>query len=129
MSQMRKKLALLLISLHILGNTEAGQVFKLPQLLAHYAQHKKQDPSLGFIDFFTMHYGGDDGTHADDDQDQQLPCHNMHHITATVVYSPMIKAEPQHDIYLWETRSYQAHLSGPVPEMLLPVKLQPPRSV
>ena len=126
---MRKKLAILLISLHLLGNTEAGQVFKLPQLLEHYAQHKKQNHSLGFIDFFTMHYGGDDGTHADDDQDQQLPCHNMHHISATVIYSPMIKAEPEQDIYLWETRSYSTHLSGPVPEIPLPVKLQPPRLV
>ncbi len=124
---MRKKLAILLISLHLLGNTEAGQLFKLPQLIEHYAQHKQDNQSLGFIDFFIMHYGGDDGTHADDDQDQQLPCHNMHHITATVVYSTMIKAEPQHDIYLWETRSYCTHFSGPVPEIPLPVKLQPPR--
>ena len=57
---MRKKLAILLISLHLLGNTEAGQVFKVPQLLEHYSQHKKENQSLGFIDFFVMHYGGDD---------------------------------------------------------------------
>jgi hypothetical protein len=124
---MRKKLAILLISLHLLGNTEAGQVFKLPQLLEHFAKHKKENQSLGFIDFFVMHYGGDDGTTADDDQDQQLPCHNMHHISATVIYSPLLKAEPDNTIYLWETRSYQSHLSGPVPEMPMPVKLQPPR--
>ena len=124
---MRKKLAILLISLHLLGNTEAGQVFKLPQLLEHFAQHKKENQSLGFIDFFVMHYGGDDGTHADDDQDQQLPCHNMHHISATVIYSPLLKAEPDNNIYLWETRSYQSHLSGPVPEIPMPVMLQPPR--
>lgn len=126
---MRKKLAILLISLHLLGNTEAGQFVKLPQLLEHYANHKKNNQSLGFIDFFVMHYGGDDGTISDDDQDQQLPCHNMQHITATVVYSPMIKTEPDNNIYLWETRSYSTHLSVPVPELPMPVKLQPPRLV
>jgi hypothetical protein len=124
---MRKKLAILLISLHLLGNTEAGQVFKIPQLLEHYSQHKKDNQSLGFIDFFVMHYGGDDGTDADNDQDQQLPCHNVHHNTICVAYSPMIKAVPDNDIYLWETRSYRSHLSGPIPDIPLPVVLQPPR--
>lgn len=124
---MRKKLAILLISLHLLGNTEAGQVFKLPQLLEHYAQHKKQIHSLGFIDFFTMHYGGDDGTHADDDQDQQLPCHNLHHTTTAVVYSPMLKVIPDTDLFLWETRNYISHLSGPIPHTSLPIDIQPPR--
>ena len=124
---MRKKLAIFLISLHLLGNTEAGQVFKMPHLLKHYAQHRKTNHALGFIDFFVMHYGGDDGTSKDNDQDQQLPCHNMHHITATIKYSPLLKIEPDNTIYLWETRSYHSYLSGPVPEIPMPVKLQPPR--
>lgn len=123
---MRKKLAILLISLHLLGNTEAGQLFKIPQLLEHYSQHKKENQSLGFIDFFVMHYGGDDGTDADNDQDQQLPCHNIHHTTVCIAYSPMTKAMPINDIYLWETRSYRSHLSGPIPDLPLPVLLQPP---
>ncbi len=124
---MRKKLAILLISLHLLGNTEAGQLFKIPQLLEHYSQHKKENQSLGFIDFFVMHYGGDDGTDADNDQDQQLPCHNIHHNTICIAYSPMIKAVSENDIYLWETRSYRSLLSGPIPDIPLPVVLQPPR--
>ncbi len=124
---MRKKLAILLISLHLLGNTEAGQLFKIPQLLEHYSQHKKENQSLGFIDFFVMHYGGDDGTDADNDQDQQLPCHNIHHNTICIAYSPMIKAVTGNDIYLWETRSYRSLLSGPIPDIPLPVVLQPPR--
>lgn len=124
---MRKKLAILLISLHLLGNTEAGQVFKLPQLFTHYAEHKQLNHSLGFIEFLFMHYGGDDGTDADNDQDQQLPCHNFHQNTATVIYTPLLAAVNAYDIYLWETLSYRSHLSGPIPDMPLPVVLQPPR--
>ncbi|HPH31164.1 MAG TPA: hypothetical protein PLB49_04910 [Chitinophagaceae bacterium] len=123
---MRKKLAILLISLHLFGNTEAGQVFKLPQLFTHYTEHKQLDHSLGFIEFLLMHYGGDDGTDTDNDQDQQLPCHNIHHTTVCIAYSPMTKAMPINDIYLWETRSYRSHLSGPIPDLPLPVLLQPP---
>lgn len=123
---MRKKLAILLISLHLFGNTEAGQVFKLPQLFTHYTEHKQLDHSLGFIEFLLMHYGGDDGTDTDNDQDQQLPCHNIHHTTVCIAYSPMTKAMPINDIYLWETRSYRSLLSGPMPDLPLPVLLQPP---
>ena len=124
---MRKKLAILLISLHLLGNTEAGQVFKLPQLFTHYTEHKELENSLGFMEFLFMHYGGDDGTDADNDRDQQLPCHNINHNTACVAYSPMIKVVSENDIYIWETRSYRSHLSGPIPDIPLPVVLQPPR--
>ncbi len=126
---MRKKLAILLISLHLLGNTEAGQAFKLPKLLDHFTQHRQNDPSLSFMDFIFMHYGGDDGTDTDNDQDQQLPCHNLRQNTACVVYSPMLKALPDNDIYLWETRSFVSHLSGPIPNIPLPIVLQPPRLV
>ena len=124
---MRKKLAILLISLHLFGNTEAGQVFKLPQLIKHFAQHRQQDASMRFFDFLFMHYGGDDGTDADNDQDQQLPCHNIHQNTACFIYSPMLKVMPDNNIYLWETRSYVSHLSGPIPEIPLTIVLQPPR--
>lgn len=125
---MRKKLAILLISLHLFGNTEAGQVFKLPLLLDHYNRHQEQKPTLGFIDFFLMHYGGDDGISTDNDQDQQLPFHDLqHHNTTAMVYSPMVKVLPEHTIYLWETPSYRSHLSGPIPEIPLSVVLQPPR--
>jgi len=124
---MRKKLAILLISLHLFGNTEAGQVFKLPLLMEHYHRHQQDKSDLGFIDFFLMHYGGDDGTDRDNDQDQQLPFHNLQHNTTAVVYSPMLKVLPEHTIYLWETRSYRSLLSGPIPEIPLSVVLQPPR--
>jgi hypothetical protein len=124
---MRKKLAILLISIHLVGNTEAGQAFKIPKLLDHFSRHQQQNPSLSFIQFFLMHYGGDDGTDADNDQDQQLPFHNLHHTTTAVVYSPMLKVIPDTDLFLWETRNFISHLSGPIPHILLPIDIQPPR--
>lgn len=88
---MRKTLAIALISIHLAGNTELGQLLKLPQLVHHFFQHKLIDPDLSFFSFIIMHYAGDDGTHADDAFDKQLPCHsgNMH--TIITVFSPMVK--------------------------------------
>lgn len=126
---MRKKLAILLISIHLVGNTEAGQVFKFPLLLDHFSHHQQKDPGINFLDFIIMHYAGDDGTTADDDLDQQLPCHNLQQNTMSMVYSPMVKIMPDIDIFLWETRSYISHFSGPIPTIPLAIVLQPPRTV
>ncbi|MFN8289330.1 MAG: hypothetical protein U0U70_03615 [Chitinophagaceae bacterium] len=89
---MRKSLVILLIGIHLAGNTEAGQLIRLPQLISHYFQHHQLDNSIGFFEFIAMHYGGDDGTSADDEYDSKLPCHNINHTTTiSNVFSPMIK--------------------------------------
>lgn len=88
---MRKNLAIILLSIHLTGNTELGQLFKLPRLVQHFFQHQRQDPGINFINFIVMHYAGDDGTTADDDFDNKLPCHSINCNTLSIVYSPMIK--------------------------------------
>lgn len=127
MSRMRKKLAIILISVHLIGNTEAGQLFKLPELLQHFFQHHHLDPSINFFEFVAMHYGGDDGTSADDDFDKQLPCHNSNCNTIAVVYSPMVNEIASPDIPLWENRTYSSHLPDNIPSKHVSLLLQPPR--
>ncbi len=82
---MRQLLLISFISIHLLGNTEISQVFKLPNLIDHYFEHHRIDRSLNFFEFLAMHYGGNDGTDADNDKDSQLPCHNLHHNTLSIV--------------------------------------------
>ena len=83
---MRTTLILVLVGVHLFGNTELGQLFRLPKLISHYFQHKQLDPSLTFIDFLAMHYVGDDGTTADDDIDSQLPYHHVDNHCLSIVY-------------------------------------------
>lgn len=90
---MRKAFAIAFISLHLLSNTELSQVIRLPKLISHYFQHHRQNPGINFFDFLAMHYGGDDGTSADDDIDSQLPYHNTDHHCLFTVYSPMLAAD------------------------------------
>jgi hypothetical protein len=82
---MRKTLLIILTTVHFFGNTEIGQAFKLPNLITHYFEHCRLNPGIGFFEFLSMHYGGNDGTHADDQKDNRLPCHNLHHNTLSVV--------------------------------------------
>ena len=84
-ARMRNILLFILINDHLLGNTEISQVFKIPNLVNHYFEHCRLNPQISFIEFLAMHYGGNDGTDADNDKDNQLPCHNLHHNTLSVV--------------------------------------------
>jgi len=124
---MSKGLAILLISLHLLGNTEVGQLFKLPQLVRHFFQHHRQDPNIDFLEFIAMHYSGDDGTTADDDIDNQLPCHNFHQNTIAVVYTSMVKEISIPDNTDWKTTIFLSHLSSSTSPKHVSLVLQPPR--
>ncbi len=124
---MRKNLAILLISFHLVGNTEVGQLFKLPQLVSHFFQHQRLNPELSFFEFIAMHYAGDDGTTADDDFDKQLPCHNTDHNSISVVYSPMVKELPAADFNFWPKREYNDPLQSGTSSKHVLLILQPPR--
>jgi hypothetical protein len=124
---MSKKLAIFLISIHLAGNTELGQLFKLPQLVNHFFQHQRLNPNLGFFQFIAMHYAGDDGTKADDDWDKQLPCHSKDHNTTTITYSPMVKEMPATTQIFTKDNEYSDRLQTGTSSKHVLLILQPPR--
>jgi hypothetical protein len=124
---MRKPLAILLIAIHLTGNTEVGQFLKFPQLLVHFFQHHQLDPSISFFEFIAMHYGGDDGITADDDIDNQLPYHNMNHTTIAVTFSPMVKEIQLERFYSWHNKEYNSLLKSGIASAHVLLILQPPR--
>ncbi|MCD8740667.1 hypothetical protein LT679_08655 [Mucilaginibacter roseus] len=71
--------------------TELHQLFKLPILFQHYAEHKERNTRVSFVDFLSMHYWGDDMDDNDDDRDMQLPFKKIDaHITQTI-FLPAVK--------------------------------------
>jgi hypothetical protein len=127
MSPMRKMLIIGLISIHLFGNTELAQLIRLPNLVIHYFEHSRITPSLSFGEFITMHYGGDDGTDADNDMDNKLPCHNVNINTIAVIYSPMVTDLPSFDFSSWETTEYNSRLQPGISSKHVQLILQPPR--
>ncbi len=124
---MRKTLAIALISIHLTGTTELGQLMHIPQLLTHFFQHHRINPDINFIDFITMHYAGDDGTTADDDIDNKLPFHNTNNNTVTIIYSPMTCGAIINNIDIRKTKSYNSHLPTEITSAFISQILQPPR--
>ena len=88
---MRKALVISFVIIHLLGNTEFGQILRWPELFSHYFQHSQLNPEISFFEFITVHYAGDDGTDADNDIDSKLPCRDLTHSSIAVAFSPMVR--------------------------------------
>lgn len=86
---MRQFFAISFLIAYLLGNTEIGQVIRFPFLFSHYHQHKKTDSHISFIRFIQMHYITDDGTASDDNDDMQLPCHNILQSHISSLFAPI----------------------------------------
>ncbi|MBS1655307.1 MAG: hypothetical protein JSU05_10715 [Bacteroidetes bacterium] len=57
----------------LFSNTELHQFFKLPLLIEHYREHKKEDPSITVLQFLKIHYQGLIVHDRDEKKDRQLP--------------------------------------------------------
>jgi len=124
---MRKILVIGLVSIHLFGNTELVQVLRLPNLVQHYFEHCRIKPDLGFIEFMCMHYGGDDGTDADNTHDQQLPCRDAHNTTLAISFSPMTTSQPELLLQPRSSRVYNSRIEAIYSFDFSAVSLQPPR--
>lgn len=70
---MKKAIAIFCFSIYLFGATDAHQLLRLPLLVQHYIQHKKESSQLSIIDFFKIHYSSKVVIDADYQQDMQLP--------------------------------------------------------
>lgn len=127
---MRSVSIIALISIYLMGNTELGQLIKLPQLFTHYQKHHKENPSLNFFKFLVMHYAGEDGTTADDSDDMQLPCHDYQHTGIFLVFAPLSYLEPSLNKVIYSNKIvYGDGLFSFNPSEHVFSFLQPPRIV
>jgi hypothetical protein len=124
---MRQALAIVLVVVHLLGNTETGQLFKLTNLITHYFQHHRLDNSLSFLDFLENHYSGDDGTTSDDDMDQKLPFRHLNPNTLFGVYAPMVSELSVTDNQHLQSTKYGNLQRQKVPSEHVLLIFQPPR--
>lgn len=70
---MRKLLTLMVLMAYLSSFSEFGQLFKLPQLVKHFKEHKLVQPDLALMQFLQMHYTGIFEVDDDYQQDQKLP--------------------------------------------------------
>jgi hypothetical protein len=69
----KNAIVIFLMSLYLLGATEAYQLLKLPFLMEHYKTHQQYDNGISFSKFIKMHYFQQQTYDSDYQQDMQLP--------------------------------------------------------
>jgi hypothetical protein len=70
---LRRTAVITYIILYLAATTSLGELFRLPVLISHFAEHKADNNSITFYKFLYQHYHADDGNDQDNDRDSQLP--------------------------------------------------------
>ncbi|MET3114317.1 hypothetical protein AAKU52_002051 [Pedobacter sp. CG_S7] len=70
---MVNKVCLIVLFPILILNTYLIEVFKIPNLVSHFIQHKALDNRVDVIDFIVMHYIGDEIIDSDYKEDMELP--------------------------------------------------------
>jgi hypothetical protein len=59
---------------------------KVPSLIRHFIEHKALNNNIDFIDYMSMHYGGQDIDDNDDEKDMQLPFKKVENTHANFLF-------------------------------------------
>lgn len=127
---LRKYITILLISLYLLGATEAYQLLKVPYLIEHYKTHKQYNNDLSFSKFIDMHYFTNQTYDSDYQQDMQLPFKSSNRTISLLNFvslfvpkqsiQPLIVIRPSKNYILFDD---EKHLSNALENIF-----QPPRA-
>lgn len=70
---MKRLIAILCLLVYFFASTEAKQLFKVPVIFQHFAEHRQEDKQLSLLDFLDMHYLHGSPYDQDYDRDMKLP--------------------------------------------------------
>ena len=70
---LKKPISIFFLTVYLFSVTEASQLFKLPVLFQHFAEHKIQDHNIGILPFLDIHYMHGSPKDKDYSRDMQLP--------------------------------------------------------
>ena len=102
---MKNAIVLFLISLYLLGATEAYQLLKVPFLVEHYRTHQQYDNGISFSKFIKMHYFQQQTYDSDYQQDMQLPFKSSNRTVSLLNFiSLLVPKQPAIPAMVFDTR-------------------------
>ena len=83
---MKKIIALFLITLFLCTNTSIGKLFKIPNLLEHYKEHKNETKTdvISFVQFLKLHYSKNGCDNPD--EHQNLPFKTFDNVVSVFTF-------------------------------------------
>ena len=70
---MKRCITILCLLVYFFASTEAKQLFKIPVIFQHFAEHQQEDKQLSLLAFLDMHYLHGSPYDQDYDRDMKLP--------------------------------------------------------
>ena len=70
---MKRAVVILFLFAYLLSTTEAGQLLKIPAVIEHYKEHKKENRNISITKFLALHYLHGSPKDKDYNRDMQLP--------------------------------------------------------
>ncbi|MCC8407944.1 hypothetical protein LJ707_03320 [Mucilaginibacter sp. UR6-1] len=116
----------ILLLLIAADTTELHQLFKLPILFEHFAEHKQRDKSVSLMEFLSMHYWGDDLNDNDNDRDMQLPFKKLDVHVTHVFFLPVVRSITIKNYIETLNKPYSLYRQGFIPDPALSALFRPP---
>ncbi|MES2268550.1 MAG: hypothetical protein V4520_17425 [Bacteroidota bacterium] len=127
---MKKSIAILLITVYLFSTTELHQLLKFPMVFIHFAEHKKENKNISFLQFLDMHYMHGSPKDKDYKEDMKLPfktADNCVYIVSAVVIPHVVHALENHVFYIPEKEKHIPKDES-IPSSYLSNVWQPPKS-
>ena len=70
---MRKRIAILFLSIYLCSTTEVHELLKIPVVFQHFIEHQQEDPQISVVQFLQIHYLQGNVKDKDYERDMQLP--------------------------------------------------------
>lgn len=85
-------------------NSSLGELFKLPELMIHFTEHRALNQNIDIFDFISMHYLGNDLNDNDQDRDMQLPFKKISsHFSFQIASIPNLSFVPKEKMEVFDT--------------------------
>ncbi|MFA6086950.1 hypothetical protein [Mucilaginibacter sp.] len=127
---MKKFTAILLLTAFLFSTTELHQLLKLPVIFEHFAEHRKENKDISFLQFLDMHYMHGSPRDKDYSEDMKLPfktADNCVSMVSPVVIPYLAPTLENPVIYIPEKEMYIPK-DGLIPSAYLFSIWQPPKS-
>ena len=103
---LKKPISIFFLTVYLFSVTEASQLFKLPVLFQHFAEHKKENPNISVVNFIVLHYLSGNIKDKDYEKDMQLPfktadCATAFSVATTPNYYQVIIEPPFAESYTY----------------------------
>lgn len=82
---MRRIFSILFLFIYMFSVIEIHEYIKIPALLEHFTEHKKEDKSITLWKFLCLHYAHGDVKDADHEKDMKLPFKSVDNCNALTI--------------------------------------------